>query len=262
MMLKSSFDEQGYLHIPSFISQVDCQRLILRMKELCERTSVLSKHFFEAGDDRQSRDDFFLASAHKISFFFDKNSKQNLPTFLSLNKVGHALHELCPVFHKFSHQAKFYSLLKELGHKKTYPIQSMFIFKQSAFGDEVPPHQDASFLYTEPDSVIGLWFALEDADEHNGCLWVLPKGHLGPLKNRFVRNKNSLAFRHEQKVYWPRQSFIPLKARAGDVIILHGLLPHLSEKNRSNKTRFAYTLHFVDRSCYFPKTNWVGLSAF
>lgn len=42
----------------------------------------------------------------------------------------------------------------------------------------VSPHQDASFLYTEPlGRVLGLWIALEDATLENGCLWFIPGSH-------------------------------------------------------------------------------------
>lgn len=256
------FAQNGFLHLPSFIHQTDCQKLILRMHELAERLCPKNKsHVFEAGYDRQSKDDFFLSSAHKISFFFDKNADQresNNP-FALLNKVGHALHNLDPVYKKFSHQEKFYELLHELGHKKPFAAQSMFIFKQSKFGDEVPAHQDATFLYTEPNSVIGLWFALQDADEDNGCLWVLPGGHRGKLKNRFVKRDHHLSFENEEKVLWPRSLFIPVPAKAGDAVVLHGLLPHLSDQNRSPRTRFAYSIHFIDQACHYPKTNWLSL---
>ena len=44
----------------------------------------------------------------------------------------------------------------------------------------VTPHQDASFLYTEPlGRVLGLWIALEDAMLENGCLWFIPGSHRG-----------------------------------------------------------------------------------
>ena len=44
----------------------------------------------------------------------------------------------------------------------------------------VAPHQDASFLYTEPlGRVLGLWIALEDAMLENGCLWFIPGSHTG-----------------------------------------------------------------------------------
>lgn len=41
----------------------------------------------------------------------------------------------------------------------------------------VRPHQDSTFLYTEPPTCIGLWMPLEDATEENGCLWFVPGSH-------------------------------------------------------------------------------------
>ena len=39
----------------------------------------------------------------------------------------------------------------------------MYIFKQPKIGGEVVCHQDSTFLYTKPESVVGFWVALEDA---------------------------------------------------------------------------------------------------
>jgi phytanoyl-CoA hydroxylase len=257
------FNKNGYAHLPNFISSKDCEHLILRMRELTERNCQNDRlHCFETGD-QQTGDEFFLSSASKISFFFDKNAlnEKNLKSnFHALNKVGHALHKLCPLYRKFSHQERFYTLLKSLGLQKPLLVQSMFIFKQPQFGDEVPMHQDSSFLYTEPNSVLGFWFALEDANEENGCLWVLPGGHQGKLKNRFYKSKNTLGFREAQHVDWPKKAFRPLPAKRGDMIILHGFIPHFSEKNKSNISRYAYTLHFIDKKSYYPKSNWLDIS--
>jgi phytanoyl-CoA hydroxylase len=259
----SEFSQAGYLHLPAAISHQDCQRLIFRMRELVHRKchDDYSK-VFQAGDDRQAIDDFFLASAQRISFFFDKNAPRlgpQGPHFQALNKVGHALHYLCPTYKKFSQQQKFYDLMIELGQKKPHLIQSMFIFKQPHFGDEVPPHQDATFIYTEPSSVIGLWFALENATIENGCLWVLPGGHRGPLRNRFIKNERNLNFAFSKRVDWPLKNYRPIEAKAGDMVVLHGHLPHFSERNRSSRTRFAYTLHFIDDTCHYAKSNWLTL---
>lgn len=260
-----SYEDLGFLHLKSFVPARDCERLIARMRSLCDRHCHNDfNKIFEAGENRQTMDNFFVESSHKISFFFDKNVRENTPAatanFRKLNKVGHALHNLCPVYRKFSQQPLFVDLVKTLGHQKPQLVQSMFIFKQPRFGDEVPPHQDASFLYTEPNSVIGLWFALEDATTKNGCLWVLPGGHQGPLKNRFVRKDQGFHFVDEQRICWPKKNYVPLEVKRGDVIVLHGLLPHFSERNTSNKTRFAYTLHFIDRACHYEKNNWLDIS--
>ena len=50
-------------------------------------------------------------------------------------------------------------------------------FQQPGIGGEVVPHQDNSFLYTEPTTCTGLWLALEDATLINGCLWAIPGSH-------------------------------------------------------------------------------------
>lgn len=49
----------------------------------------------------------------------------------------------------------------------------------------VTPHQDASFLNTEPlGRVMGMWIALEDATVNNGCLWFIPGSHKSELTSR------------------------------------------------------------------------------
>ena len=55
---------------------------------------------------------------------------------------------------------------------------------------QVTSHQDSTFLFTEPkQSCLGLWLALEDATETNGCLWCRPGSHREPVRRQFVRNK-------------------------------------------------------------------------
>ena len=49
-----------------------------------------------------------------------------------------------------------------------------YCWQQPGIGGEVVPHQDNSFLYTDPPTCTGLWLALEDATITNGCLWAIP----------------------------------------------------------------------------------------
>ena len=67
----------------------------------------------------------------------------------------------------------------DIGIVDPLAVQSMYIFKQPRIGGEVSCHQVATFLYTEPTSVVGFWFAIEDATLDNGCLWAQPGGHRG-----------------------------------------------------------------------------------
>ncbi|HEX8685335.1 MAG TPA: phytanoyl-CoA dioxygenase family protein, partial [Pyrinomonadaceae bacterium] len=150
------------------------------------------------------------------------------------------------------------SLAASLGYRRPLLLQSMYIFKQPLIGGEVGCHQDAAFLYTEPPSVTGLWFALEDATRENGCLWALAGGHRLGLRSRFVRAQaGGTRFEHYDESPWPDEGLVPLEVRKGALVVLHGLLPHLSRTNRSPRSRHAYTLHLMEAGARYPEENWL-----
>lgn len=63
----------------------------------------------------------------------------------------------------------------------TVPYNVLWLLKQPGIGGEVVPHQDNSFLITEPPTCTGLWLALEDATITNGCIWAIPGSHKSML---------------------------------------------------------------------------------
>jgi phytanoyl-CoA hydroxylase len=134
--------------------------------------------------------------------------------------------------------------------------------KQPRIGGEVVWHQDASFLATEPPSVLGLWFALEDATLDNGCLWVEPGGHRGPLREIYEREGEgeggALRMRPLDPTAWPAiERARPLPADEGTLVVLHGLVPHYSAANRSPRSRLAYALHVTDGRARYSRRNWL-----
>jgi phytanoyl-CoA hydroxylase len=111
-------------------------------------------------------------------------------------------------------------------------------------------------------SVVGLWFALEDATRENGCLWAIPGGHHLGLRSRFERApEGGTRFEVYDSSPWPLEKLVPLEVRQGTLIVLNGLLPHLSYANRSAKSRHAYTLHVIDGVCHYPEDNWLRRSS-
>ncbi|KAM3825314.1 phytanoyl-CoA dioxygenase domain-containing protein 1 isoform 2-T4 [Vipera latastei] len=80
------------------------------------------------------------------------------------------------------------ALARNLGLENPVVVQSMYIFKQPGIGGEVTPHQDATFLHTTPlGKVMGLWVALENATQENGCLWFIPGSHTTGITRQMVR---------------------------------------------------------------------------
>ena len=53
---------------------------------------------------------------------------------------------------------------------------------------------------------------------------------------------------------------VPLEAKAGTLIVLHGRLPHLSGPNNSSISRHAYALHVVDGRAKYSNDNWLQRS--
>jgi phytanoyl-CoA hydroxylase len=134
----------------------------------------------------------------------------------------------------------------------------MYIFKPPKIGGEVVCHQDSTYIYTEPESCVGFWFALEDATIDNGCMQFIPGGHRLPLKQRNYRVSE---FETRTEVLdaepWPEHLKIAAEAKAGTLVVFSGRAPHLSGANLSNKSRHAYTLHVIDKNCHYPADNWL-----
>jgi phytanoyl-CoA hydroxylase len=258
----------GFLVLEDFVDEEACDRLRARAEELVRDfdpeglVSIFSTH-----EQTRTSDDYFLESGDQIRFFFEENAFRLDGTLRqskvrSINKIGHALHDLDPVFDQFSRTPEIKQLVSDLGIDDPLLLQSMYIFKQPRIGGEVTCHHDATFLYTEPLCLVGLWFALEDATTDNGCLWAIPGGHKLGLKSRFMRAEGGgTRFEIIDDTIWPEEKLQPLEVKKGTVIVLHGLLPHLSRENRSSKSRHAYTLHVIDASAHYPSTNWLQRSA-
>ncbi|RDI46573.1 phytanoyl-CoA dioxygenase family protein [Aquicella lusitana] len=261
---KESYHRDGYLVLPQFINETICRLLIDRANMLIANFDASSiKVIFSTQDRRHTKNQYFLESGDKIHFFLEENAvnaqgELNTDKLYSINKIGHALHDVDPVFNCFSRMHKIACLIHDLAIADPLLVQSMYICKQPFMGGEVNCHQDNTFLYVKEQPITGLWFALEDANRENGCLWAIPGGHRIPLKSRMLRDKHhQICYETYDHTPWPLEEMVPLEVSRGSAIVLHGLLPHMSKQNLSSRSRHAYTLHVMSGQHEYAAENWL-----
>ena len=262
-----SFVDDGFLVLHDFVDADRCLALRSRAIELAREhvpEADAATVFTADGSPRHTSAEYFLTSGESIRCFFEKdafdaNGRLKQEAHLSLNKLGHAMHDLDAEFDAFSRTRALADVASDLGMVDPLLLQSMYIFKQPHIGGEVTCHTDHTYLWTEPRSVIGFWFAIDDATTENGCMWALPGGHRIPVKSRSRLNAERTATVTDvlDPEPYPTEGLVALEAPRGTLVLLDGAVPHLSGANRSNKPRHAYTIHAIDGVTKYPEDNWL-----
>jgi phytanoyl-CoA hydroxylase len=262
--MRAAFDTAGVVVLRGFAEPDACEKLRAHTLSLVDAFEPgEAATVFSTLTNAQQSDEYFIESGGAVRFFFEdgafdeagrlKQAKEN-----SINKIGHAMHDLDPVFDAFSRTPKLQKLVASLGFADPKLVQSMYIFKPPGIGGEVVCHQDSTFIYTEPESCIGLWFAIDDATTVNGCMNFLPGAHKGPLRERNRRKAGGGAEMITlDDAPFPDIAPVPAPAKRGDLVVFHGRAPHMSGPNRSQFSRHAYTLHIVEGSARWLEDNWL-----
>jgi phytanoyl-CoA hydroxylase len=265
------YDRDGFLVIEGFTDPASCNELKAAANDLVAGFEPSGhRTVFSTTEQTRVSNGEFLASGSDIWCFFeedafDSNGQLRAAKEVSINKIGHAMHDLDPTFQRFSYTPELAGVAADIGLVDALALQSMYIFKQPLIGGEVGCHQDSTFLYTDPMTVTGFWFAIEDATLDNGCLWAAPGGHRTSLRKVFKRagstDADGTLFEEIDAAPLPSPSeLVPLEVPAGTMVVLHGLLPHWSDINRSPRSRHAYSLHCISAGADYPSWNWLRRS--
>ncbi|MGA0838061.1 MAG: phytanoyl-CoA dioxygenase family protein, partial [Ilumatobacteraceae bacterium] len=159
------YHRDGFTVVRDFVDRDTCAELRERALGLVDEWEPgVERTVFTTDEQERHSNKEFLSSGGRIWCFFEDGALDDAgeltrPKELAINKIGHAQHDLDPVFESFSYTDDLAGVAADIGLVDALALQSMYIFKQPGIGGEVACHQDSTFLYTDPLSVTGFWFA-------------------------------------------------------------------------------------------------------
>lgn len=194
----------------------------------------------------------------------------------------HMLHRHHAVAEKYFLYPHVVDVLEALIGPDVLALQTMLFLNPPGLGGQ-GWHQDAYYIPTFPDTLIGAWMALDRADEENGCLWVIPGSHAEPIYPtpdrhaqvhaeesfddlEMVENVSVLddSINTLTRVVRKYPDPIPVICEPGDVIFFHSHLLHRSHRNRTtDRYRRAFVSHYCNARAWVPWNHgqpWEGPS--
>ena len=115
-------------------------------------------------------------------------------------------------------------------------------------GHRVSWHQDLDSWGLVPPTALTVWYAIDDSDEWNGCMQVIPGSHRSGLRNHLTSSdEGSMLGRGQHLELSPAESAnaVPVVLKAGQISIHDGGLLHASMANRSTRRRCGLAIRYV-----------------
>jgi hypothetical protein len=125
-------------------------------------------------------------------------------------------------------------------------VTSQLTFKMRGNTNPFAWHQDNGYGELNPYNAITTLTAMDDADEKNGCLWLIPKSHLeGQIPAGF--DKKARSERKPIELQVDESRAIPMPMKAGDSLIFNCWMLHKSDGNySSDRDRRILFLRYAD----------------
>lgn len=138
-------NSDGFVVIDNFLTPEEIDLLKREALKLTEKIAINDENrvIFSTtnSETEQNKNKYFLESSDKISYFYEEKAigekgELLVEPHLSLNKIGHALHELNDTFRGITFDERVKEIAFQLGYEEPAIVQSMYIFKNPKIGGE------------------------------------------------------------------------------------------------------------------------------
>ncbi len=157
------------------------------------------------------------------------------------------------IFGLFPRSERLVDRMEDLLGDEVYHYHSKLVQKNPQTGGAWTWHQDYGYWYQNgllfPDQVASVMIAVDQATRENGCLQVIEGSHKMGRVNHVTSGEQAGADREVVKAALERLPHRYVELEPGDALFFHSNLLHRSDRNRSDKPRWALI------SCYNTRTN-------
>lgn len=212
------FQSDGFVALPKFVDGSQLDELLANVQRFL--THVVPQ----------------LPAQHV--FFEDKNDAASLK---QIQQMGD--HD--PWFNELLTASPFRDTAELFLNGPVVPKNMQYFDKPPGIGRPTPPHQDGYYFMLTPCEAVTMWFALDHADQENGCVHYIEGSH--QLGMREHSRTETLGF-SQGIVGFPtkadRQHEIAIPAAPGDLLIHDAMTIHRADANHS-QTRSRAALGFI-----------------
>jgi len=209
---KTSYGRNGYLLVENVLSPDELDRI----RKITDDLTESSRHVSESND----------------VYELEQGHSPDSPRLTRI-KLPHKQH---PYFWQLLTQSKITQVLNDLLGPDTTLLTSKLNTKAPGGGAAVEWHQDWAFYPHTNDDLLAFGVLLEDVDEENGPLMVIPGSHKGPVLSHNANGVFCGAIDPDDPLF-DHDKAVSLVGKAGSMTVHHARLLHGSAPNTSSRAR-------------------------
>lgn len=156
-------------------------------------------------------------------------------------------HRHCRGLYDLLHEKRILDYVEDLLGPNLVSTMTHYFSKEPGDNKQVSWHQDASYWPLTPSKVVTVWLAIDDVDEENGPMTVIPGSHRHgqiPFERSSAEENNVLGQSVHDVEKWGGAP-VPFTMKAGQISMHTDLLLHGSETNHSTRRRCGLTLRYM-----------------
>ncbi|MGI8915910.1 MAG: phytanoyl-CoA dioxygenase family protein [Chloroflexota bacterium] len=152
---------------------------------------------------------------------------------------------------RFAADTRLLDLLDDVVYPGIAIHSSKLVTKLPQSTDICHWHQDEAF-YTKPDDPttyaqrrMSVWVPLQDTDERNGCLWVVPGSQRWGI-DPWTMQETGTCQKRINRVEYADEHAVPVAVRSGTVVLFSAYTWHHSKNNHTDQTRRAFIVSYQE----------------